>query len=409
MPKFNFTAITAQGKQIEGVMEASSVADAQGQIARQGQIPTKVTPAKGGGVALPANTVLSHFMAKKVKAEEIILFTKQMRTMLRTGIPIMKILAILKEQSKNPTLQVAMTQMEQEIQEGATMTSVFKRQPHIFSKLYCGLVNAGEISGTMPEVLERVCYILEHEYKVKRDIKSALAYPKMVVMTLFGAFFFLLNFVIPKFVGVFTKAKIALPLPTKVCLVMYNGMQSYWPVMLGTVIALVVGLKLFMKTEQGLIAKDLVFIRLPIVGPLFIKSAMSRFSSILAILLSSGVNVLTSFEILSVTIGNAAIAREFEILATKMSEGHGISKPLAASTFFPPMVVNMIAIGEESGSLDEMLRQVASHYDEEVEYAVAGLSEAIGPILIVALTGVVGFFALAIFLPMWDLTKMVKQ
>lgn len=318
MPKFNFTAITPQGKQIEGVMEASSVADAQGQISRQGQIPTKVVPAKGGG-GTPANTALSHFLAKKVKPEEIILFTKQMRTMLRTGIPIMKILAILKEQSKNPTLQVAMTQMEQEIQEGATMTSVFKRQPHIFSKLYCGLVNAGEISGTMPEVLERVCYILEHEYKVKRDIKSALAYPKMVIMTLFGAFFFLLNFVIPKFVGVFAKAKIELPLPTKVCLSMYNGLQSYWPLMLGTIIALVVVLKLFLKTERGAITRDLIAIRLPIVGPLFTKSAMSRFSSILAILLSSGVNVLTSFEILSATIGNAAIAREFDTLATKMS------------------------------------------------------------------------------------------
>jgi len=135
---------------------------------------------------------------------------------------------------------------------------------------------------------------------------------------------------------------------------------------------------------------------------------MSRFSSILAILLSSGISVLASFEILSATIGNAAIAKEFDTLATKMSEGHGISAPLRASTLFPPMVVNMIAIGEEAGSLDEMLRQVASHYDEEVEYAVAGLAEAIGPIMIVALTAVVGFFAMAIFLPMWDLTKMVK-
>lgn len=406
MPKFSFTAITAQGKTIQGVMEATSIVDAQGQISRQGQIPMRVTPLRGAEG--PAGSGLGKFFSKKVKSEEIILFTKQMRTMLRTGIPIMKILTILREQSKNPTLQTAMTQMEAEIQEGASMTSVFKKHPHIFSKLYCGLVNAGEISGTMPEVLERVCYILEHEYKVKRDIKSALAYPKMVIMTLFGAFFFLLNFVIPKFVGVFAKAKIELPLPTKICLLMYNGMQSYWPLMIGTIIVLVVALKAFIKTEQGAITKDLVLIRLPIVGPLFIKSAMSRFSSILAILLSSGVNVLTSFEILSATIGNAAIAREFDTLATKMSEGHGISRPLAASTFFPPMVVNMIAIGEESGSLDEMLRQVASHYDEEVEYAVAGLAEAIGPILIVVLTGVVGFFALAIFMPMWDLTKMAK-
>ncbi|MBA3015525.1 MAG: type II secretion system F family protein [Proteobacteria bacterium] len=406
MAQFKFTAITGQGKTIEGVMEAESLTAAQNQIVRQGQIPIKVVPAQQE--ASPGSNSLANIFATKVKQPEIILFTKQFRTMLRTGIPIMKTLNILGDQAKNPTLKIALTQMEKEVQEGATLSVVFKRQPHIFSSLYCGLINAGEISGTMPEVLDRVTFILEHEFKVKRDIKSALAYPKMVMFTLFGAFFFLLNFVIPKFVSIFTKVGIDLPMPTKVCLMMYQGMQSYWPIMLGTVISLIVGLKLAIKTEKGAITMDLFLIRLPIVGPLFIKSAMSRFASILAILLSSGVSVLTSFEILSATIGNAAIAQEFNNLAEKMREGHGISNPLRKSQFFPPMVVNMIAIGEESGSLDEMLSQVASHYDEEVEYAVAGLSEAIGPILIVVLTGVVGFFALAIFMPMWDLTKMAK-
>ncbi len=405
MQQFSFTAITAHGKTIEGVMEADSIAAAQLQISRQGQIPVRVAPL--GGVGRSVTTALPNLFSK-ITSAEIILFTKQLRTMLRTGIPILKTLSILGEQSKNPVLQKAMAQMEREIQEGDTMAAVFKRQPHIFSKLYCGLINAGEISGTMTEVLERVTYILEHEYKVKRDIKSALAYPKMVVATLIGAFFFLLTFVIPKFVSIFAKAGIDLPLPTKICLLMYHGLQTYWPLMVGATIAVVAGLNLFFKTEQGAITRDLVLIKLPIIGPLFIKSAMSRFASILAILLSSGISVLTSFEILSATIGNAAIAKELDLLSTKMSEGHGISAPLAASTFFPPMVVNMMAIGEESGALDEMLRQVAQHYDEEVEYAVAGLSEAIGPVLIVLLTAVVGFFALAIFLPMWDLTKMVK-
>ena len=406
MPQFDFTAITAHGKTIEGSMEAASVAAVQQQLARQGQIPMRVTPAKKA--ASSGTSGLAALFNKKVTTPELILFTKQLRTMLRTGIPILKTIAILGEQANNPTLKKALSQMAQEIQEGSTMTSVFRRNPHIFSPLYCGLINAGEMSGTIAEILDRITFILEHEFKVKRDIKSALAYPKMVVITLVGAFFFLLNFVIPKFVGIFTKAGLDLPVPTKLCLVMYNGMQSYWPVMLGTVIALVVGLQLFFKTTQGALSRDLFLIRLPLVGPLFIKSAMSRFASILAILLSSGVSVLASFEILSTTIGNAAIAKEFDSLATKMSEGHGISNPLRASSFFPPMVVNMIAIGEEAGSLDEMLRQVASHYDEEVEYAVAGLSEAIGPIMIVALTAVVGFFAMAIFLPMWDLTKMAK-
>ncbi len=406
MPKFSFSAITPQGKTIDGFMDADSVAAAQAQLARQGQIPLRVLPVKGK-LESTGNLRLANLFSK-VSQPEVIMFTKQLRTMLRTGIPVLRSLAILGEQTKNLMLRRAVDQMEKEIQEGATMTAVFRRQSHIFSQLYCGLIHAGEVSGTMAEILDRVTFILEHEYKVKRDIKSALAYPKMVVMTLVGAFFFLLNFVIPKFVGIFKKAGIDLPMPTKVCLMMYNGFQAYWYVLLGVVLTVVFGLRAFFKTEQGAVARDLFLLRMPIVGPLFLKSAMSRFSSILAILLASGVSVLASFEILSATIGNAAIAKEFDNLAGKMREGHGISSPLKASQFFPPMVVNMIAIGEEAGSLEEMLKQVASHYDEEVEYAVAGLAEAIGPVLIVALTAVVGFFALAIFLPMWDLTKMVK-
>lgn len=402
MPRFSYKAINAQGQNITGVMEAHTSEAVQNMLAAQGGIPLEVREEreKSAGWA-------ETYLVRAVKTPEIIIFTKQLRTMLHSGIPILQILSILGEQSKNPSLTAALQKMEQEVREGATLTSVFRKQSHIFSKLYCGLINAGEVSGTMTEVLNRVTYILEHEYKVARDIKSALAYPKMVVFTLIGAFFFLLTFVIPKFVSVFSKAGLALPLPTQLCLAMYNGLQSYWHLLLGLTVGIVVILKIYFRTEHGAINRDLLLIQLPIVGSLFIKSAMSRFASILAILLASGVTVLDSFEILSNTIGNAAIAKEFNGLAIKMEEGRGISEPLRSSKFFPPMVVNMIAIGEESGSLEEMLRQLASHYDEEVEYAVAGLAEAIGPVLILVLTAVVGFFALAIFLPMWDLTKMV--
>jgi len=404
MPRFSYKAINTSGQTINGTMEASSADAVLGMLVTQGNIPISVTAAKGTeGSASGLQALLA-----PVKPPEIILFTKQLRTMLRSGIPVLQIFSILAEQTKNATLRKALLAMEQEIREGATLSSVFNKQSHIFSKLYCGLISAGELSGTMVEVLDRVTYIIEHEYKVKRDIKSALAYPKMVLVTLFGAFFFLLTFVIPKFVGIFSKAGITLPLPTKICLLLYSGLKMYWPVLLGGAAAAVTAYKLIVRTEQGAIARDLFFIRLPIIGQLFVKSAMSRFASILAILLASGVSVISSFEILSATIGNAAIAKELDDLSTEMQEGKGVSEPLRKSKFFPPMVVNMIAIGEESGSLEEMLRQLAGHYDEEVEYAIAGLSEAIGPVLIVVLTAVVGFFALAIFLPMWDLTKMVK-
>ncbi len=220
MPRFTYKAIDAGGKEITGTMEATSADAVQGMLVTQGNIPVEVKAAgkEGGGGGLQD-------LLNPVKPQEIILFTKQLRTMLRSGIPVLQILTILAEQTKNPTLKKALLTMEQEVREGATLSSVFAKQSHIFSKLYCGLINAGEMSGTMVEVLDRVTYIIEHEYKVKRDIKSALAYPKMVVFTLFGAFFFLLTFVIPKFVGIFTKAGLTLPLPTKICLVLYKGLQ----------------------------------------------------------------------------------------------------------------------------------------------------------------------------------------
>ncbi len=403
MANFLYKAINEAGEEISGEMEADSVTAAQNILAAQGNIPTEVKSHSKN------TTGASRFsLFNKVPMPEIILFTKQVRTMMRAGIPILQIFSIMGEQTRNITLKKSLEVMEQEIREGETLHNVFQNQSHIFSRLYCGLINAGEISGTMPQVLERITYILEHEYKVKRDIKAALAYPKMVLITLFGAFFFLLTFVIPKFITVFDKAGLELPIPTKICMFLYQSLQSYWALMLVSIIGIIFGIKTYCKTKQGEINRDLFFIKLPILGPLFVKSAMSRFASILAILLNSGVTALSSFEILSDTIGNAAIAQEFDNMSDKMEQGLGISEPLRESKFFPPMVVNMIAIGEESGSLEDMLHQLAGHYDEEVEYAVAGLSEAIGPVLIIVLAVVVGFFALAIFLPMWDLTKMVK-
>ena len=270
------------------------------------------------------------------------------------------------------------------------------------------MVEAGEFSGTLPDILERLVYILEHEQKVRADIKSALQYPITVIAALVVAFFVLLTFVIPKFVGIFQKAGLDLPLPTLICLHMYQFLQQYWYLLFGGCALGILAFGYWVKTEQGEYVRDALILRIPLVGVLFVKAAMSRFASIFAILQASGLTILNSLEILSGTIGNAAISREFSNLRNRVQEGKGISSPLKSSRYFPPMVVDMVAVGEESGELEEMLRVIAGHYDDEVEYAVKGLSDAIGPVLVVSLAAVVGFFAMAIFLPMWDLTKMVK-
>ncbi len=405
MPQFAYKAISPEGKSISGTLEADSAEAAQMLIAHQGNIPTEVKKVAAKNTA----DGLSFFAGlQRVKLPDLLMFTKQVNTLLRAGLPITRTLEVLKEQTESPVLRQAIVQINEDVNRGESLAKAFAKHPRIFSPLYCNMIAAGEISGSLPEILERLTFIIEHEHKVKEDVKSALTYPKMVILALGGAFFFLLTFVIPKFVTIFEKADLELPLPTKICLLLYNLLAHQWPWLLAglTLVTLLLGLAL--RSETGRLVRDRLLLRLPIVGPLFLKTAMSRFSSILAILLASGIPIIEAINVISEAIGNAAITAEFNRIKHHMEEGHGIAAPLRESMFFPPMVVNMIAIGEESGSLEEMLREVARHYDDEVEHAIKNLSEAIAPILIAGLTGVVGFFALAIFLPMWNLTQMAQ-
>jgi type IV pilus assembly protein PilC len=403
---FIYKAINMSGQEVSGEVKALSLKEAEVLIGGMDLVPFDVAEQKEiqNGVNFAG---LSEKLTS-VSSEDLVLFTKQLRTMLKAGVNIIKILDILAEQTENIKLLKTITLIRKDLNEGSSIFDAFSMHKSVFSSLYCSMIEAGEVSGSLPDILERLIYIIEHENKIKSDIKSALRYPAIVVVTLFAAFIILLTFVIPKFVVIFKKAGIELPLPTKICIALYMVIHSYWYLLIGGIVLIGSGLYFYMKTSQGKFVRDTVILALPIVGPLIIKSVMARFASVFAILLTSGVAILNSLEVLSKTIGNSAITRQFEMIAEKLKEGQGISGPLKSANYFTTMVINMVAIGEEEGSLDEMLREVATHYDDEVEYAVKGLAEAIGPLLTIGLAVVVGFFALAIFLPMWDLTKMVK-
>ena len=405
MKKYSYKAINENGEALGGYVEADSRESAINILNSRGFIPTAVTGTSDTGSRFGLERI--NEMLTPVKAPELIIFSKQFRTMLRSGVPINKLLEILENQTENSTLKKTIASMNDDIKEGASLYDVFRKHPKVFSPLYSSMVRAGEASGALPEVLDRLAYILEHEHKVKSDVKSALQYPMIVIIFLGIAFFILLTFVIPKFVGVFLSAGIDLPLPTRICMGMYQFLSDYWMFISVTVVLCMSALVYYIRTEPGKYMRDVFFMRLPILGKLFVKAAMSRFASIFSILQSSGVDILDSMKILSGTIGNSAIAREFKNITNRLEEGRGIAEPLKESSYFTPIVVNMIAIGEESGNLDEMLGEISAHYDFELEYAMNKLSEAIGPILTVGLAAVVGFFALAIFLPMWDLTKVV--
>ena len=406
MPSFSYKAFNASGGAVSGVIEADSAEMAADLLFSKGYIPSNVTAQKaasesGWGARLRK-------MTSRVPAKDLIIFTKQFRSMIHAGVPLMRIFYVLEAQTQNAALKLAIANISKSIKEGSTLSIAMERNSHIFPPLYYNLVKAGEVSGSLPEVLARLVYIIEHEAKIKADIKSALQYPLMVTVALGIAFFVLLTFVIPQFATMFSRAGLTLPLPTKIAMGMHQFLTAYWYLGLGGLILMVVGLRYFLRTEQGQYLKDTLLLRLPIAGPLFVKAIMSRFASIFAILQSSGVPIMVSMKVLSGAIGNKAISAEFDQIREQMQEGKGIAVPLSRAKYFTPMVIDMIAIGEESGNIEEMLNQVAVHYDDEVAYAVKGMSDAIGPILIVGLAAVVGFFALAIFLPMWDMTKMVK-
>jgi type II secretory pathway component PulF len=405
MPKYSYQAIDAAGKTVKDKVEAESSEAAAAIIQARGYLPTAID-VQGGGGEFSFDTIRER--VSSVKAPELILFTKQFRTMLKAGVSMVNLLRILEQQSENFVLKKTCRSMRKDIEEGASLHTAFKSPPPCLftAVLRNGAGRRGQ--RRLPAVLDRLIYIVDHENRVRSDIIAALQYPVIVVFFLMVAFFVLLTFVIPRFVRIFLNAGLDLPLPTRICLQLYNIIDNYGVILLIAGAAMIAGMFYFFRTPRGRYLRDAVILRMPVLGSLFIKAAMSRFASIFSILQSSGVSIMEAMKILAGTVGNAAIALEFETITERLEEGRGIAEPLRQAKYFTPIVINMVAIGEESGNLDEMLSEVSAHYDTEVEYAMKKLSDAIGPVLTVGLAAVVGFFALAIFLPMWDMIGVVQ-
>lgn len=404
MAKFRYQALDDSGKTRTGVIAAEEKGEANKAIFEMGLTTLRIERERGQSIDW--KTLGRRF--QRVKSEDLVLFTKQLVTTIRVGIPIVQCLATLEFQGSNPVLRRIARQLHDDVQQGSSLTRALERHPAVFNQMYCSIVAAGERSGTLPEVMDRLIYLVEHEAAVKREVRGAMRYPVMVVVALGLAFLVMVGFVIPKFSGFFSKAGLELPWPTKACLWLSDVFQNYgWLVLIlavGGFLAYSIGV----KSRTGQLARDRFFLKIPLVNQVLIKAAMTRFASIFAILQSSGVMILESFQILSQTIGNAAIASQFEDLSERLQEGRGIAGPLAEAKYFPPLLVSMVAIGEETGRLDEMLRQISDHYDEELRFQMKKMSDAIGPLLVVGLAAVVGFFALAIYMPMWDLTQMAQ-
>ena len=391
---------------IAGTMDADSQRAVSAHLDSMGLFPVAVSEKRGAGMLS-----LDDFLTKldKVKLDDIIFFTRQLRTVIKAGVPLISGLKALEEQTNNRKLKKTIKKVWQDLDRGESFSGALSEHKEVFTDLYVSMVKAGEIGGVLDEVLERLAQLLEFQMKTKEMFKSAMRYTTMVVGAIIIAFGVLVTFVIPKFSLLFKGSTVQLPLPTRVLLGINDLAQAYGVFILGGAFGIGIAGYIYTRSEQGQLMKDQLKLKLPFMGNIILKICMSRFAYVQENLIRAGVPIVTALEIVARTVGNLVIAKKVIEISQKIEKGRGITKPMKDSGIFPPLVLHLIATGEDTGSLEEMLREVSLHYDSEVNYSLARLSSWIEPILIGVLGGMVLFIALAVFLPWWGMMDAMKH
>lgn len=346
---------------------------------------------------------------KKVKLEELTLFSRQFATLIDAGIPISRSLSILSLNSTNKSLRKALANVTESIESGSPLSQALAKHPKIFPSMYTDMVAAAEIGGALPEVLNRLAVYLEKDKSVRGKVKSAFTYPSVVFVIAILAVVVILTFVIPQFVPLFEDLGEELPLPTKILLNSSDFFMNYWYIALGSVIALVVGTIFYSKTAIGKKHIDWIKLNLPIIGVVVTKSSIARFARTLETLQRSGVPLVESLSIVGKSSGNYFIEKTINRALDSLERGEGISKELAKSKVFPPLVTQMIEIGEETGELESLLSKIADFYEEEVDIAVKNLTSMIEPVITVFLGVVVGFIAIAVIMPIYEMMGAMQD
>ena len=405
MPSFEYKAVTPSGQIVTEVLEAPNEQSAAREIYRKGYRPVALKKKKETKEA--ENSGGGGFFAKKIKTEEIVLFTRELVTLLRAGVPMLTALEALASQSTKQLGEV-LNKIYVDVMAGKSFSQALDKHPKVFSKLFVNSVRAGEMSGSLDEVLERMAEVLKHDEEARKKVKSAMRYPILVVLAMIGAFAIIMTMVVPKFAMIFTGLNVALPLPTRILLGTSEIVKKYILHILGISAVGFIGFKLYVKTPKGRLWWDGLKMKMPLIGPLVTKSAMARFTKMFETLNRSGLPILQTLTTVSSAVGNSVIENTIKQVAAGVEQGQGIAGAMKKYELFPPMVTRMIAIGEQSGSLDDMLGSVAAHYDVEVEYAVKGLTSMIEPALTIVLGGAVMVMAFGIFLPMWNLTSAMR-
>lgn len=400
MPTFAYSARPASGGDIQsGEIELASKDDVLAYLHKQKMIPVSVRE---------KSKEFNITFGTGVKTRDIVIFTRQFATMINSGLPLVQSLDILGEQTENPALRKTIQEVLYDVESGHTLADAMGKHPKIFTELFVNMVAAGEAGGILDTILLRLATFLEKNDALVRKIKGAMVYPAVIFSVAGGAIVILLIFVIPTFQNMFDSAGIPLPLPTRIVIGMSAILQAYWWALGAGIAGIIFGIRSFYATDAGQLLIDKLMLSLPILGDMQRKAAVARFTRTLGTLVSSGVSILEGLEITAKTAGNRVIHDAVMGSRASIAGGETIAGPLKESGVFPPMVVQMINVGEQTGGLDEMLTKIADFYDEEVDAAVETLLSAMEPIMIVVLGVVVGGMIVAMYLPIFDMINAVK-
>ncbi|MGI8547369.1 MAG: type II secretion system F family protein [Gemmatimonadaceae bacterium] len=398
MPTFAYTARAAGGELKTASMEAASRDDVVTQLRRQRLTLVKIEDeAKKKGKRIG-----------RVKTRDIVIFTRQFSTMINSGLPLVQALDILSKQTENKTLAAVTREVVFDVESGHTLADALRKHPKAFTDLYVNMVAAGEAGGILDTILMRLAFFMEKNDALIRKVKGAMIYPGVIMSVAAIAVVTLLLFVIPVFEKMFGSVGLALPLPTRVVIGMSQLLKGYWWLIGGAIAGALAMLKKYYATPDGRLRIDKILLKVPILGDVLRKSAVSRFTRTLGTLISSGVSILDGLEITAKTAGNRVIQDAIMASRASIAGGDTIAQPLAKSAVFPPMVISMISVGEQTGGLDEMLSKIADFYDEEVDAAVSGLLAALEPLMIVFLGVIVGGMVVAMYLPIFDMINAVQ-
>jgi len=402
VPTYRYSAMDTSGRTVSGTLEADSLELVRAKLADLSYhiLTIRETRARGG--------FQDWFTGiQRVKLRDLVMFSRQFATMIDAGLSVVKCLDILQKQTRNPKMKEVIGEVKRDVGGGMSLTEALQKHPRIFNPLYVNMIRSAEAGGILDQVLDRLATFLEKEQETRNKIKSAMTYPAVVFCFAVLMLIALLFFVLPKFKGIFETMGLELPITTRILLGSSAYVRTYWYIALVALVGIVVLVKMVARTEKGKYAIDAAKLRLPVFGDLILKTSVSRFARTFGTLISSGVPVLRALEIVADTAGNRVISETVARARISIKEGEKISTPLFGSKIFPVMVTQMIAVGEETGRLDQMLVKVSNFYDEEVDATLKSLTSLIEPLMIVGLGLIVGFIAVSVISPIYSLVGSI--